>query len=102
MARTPEVRPETCTGTRLSMVELFPSAPPLEPQHLTPPFTSAHVWNVPAAMAWTPEVRPETCTGTRLSVVELFPSSPAELEPQHWTPPFTSAHVWYPPETITP
>jgi hypothetical protein len=55
------------TGTLLLVVELFPSWPLLlEPQHWTPPFTSAQVWVSPAAMAWTP-------------LVELFPSWPELL-----------------------
>lgn len=38
MAKTPEDRPETATGTELSVVDSFPSWPfTLYPQHWTPP-----------------------------------------------------------------
>jgi hypothetical protein len=77
-AVTPLVSPETCTGTELFVVELFPSSPPpLEPQHSTPPpALRAQAKSFPADTAVTPLVSPETGTGTELFVVELFPSWP--------------------------
>ena len=76
IALTPLARPETSTGTLLSVFVPLPSWPyvPL-PQHLTPPpLVSAQVWISPAAIAVTPLARPETSTGTLLPVVERFPS----------------------------
>ena len=81
----------TATGTRLYVVELFPSWPLLlDPQQYAVPAESiAHV-EVPRTLAETcvtvvpaigvPPV--DTATGTLLSAVELFPSSPTMLYPQ--------------------
>jgi hypothetical protein len=93
---TPLVRPVTCTGTGLLVVELFPSSPSsLLPQHWTPPeVVTAQAENAPADTDLTPVASPTTCTGTELSaptaypgIVTLSPSSPAPLEPQQSTPP---------------
>jgi hypothetical protein len=46
---TPEVKPETCTGYVLEVVELFPNCPTsFLPQHFTPPSATAHVKPKPA------------------------------------------------------
>jgi hypothetical protein len=75
-ALTLDGSPLTATGTRLSVVELFPSSPKvLAPQHRTAPaVVNAQVCSSPARMALTPDESEETATGTWLSLVELFPS----------------------------
>ena len=98
IAVTPDVNPDTCTGTEDDDVELFPKRPnsvglPLEPQHLAEPETAAQEWASPAEIAVTPDVKPDTCTGTLDCVVELLPSRPALPEPQHMAPPDTIAQA---------
>src|ERR1700733_14028675 len=89
MAVTPLVRPVTCTGTELFVVESFPSKPAsLSPQHSTPPapvtaqaappkllvvtplgsLTTSTGIEPPTETAVTPLVRPVTCTGAELLV----------------------------------
>ena len=78
----------TATGTRLCVVELFPSSPrPLPPQQYTRPAEStAHTKPTPV-LTWT-MVLPAmgvpavvTATGTLLCTVELFPSSTVAAPP---------------------
>jgi len=46
---TPDVRPETCTGYVLDVVEAFTNCPTsFLPQHFTPPSATAHVKPKPA------------------------------------------------------
>lgn len=58
---TPDVRPNTCTGTLESVAKPSPSLPmePL-PQHLAAPETTAQVWKPPSEILLTPEVKPTT------------------------------------------
>src|SRR3954466_8325834 len=102
MACTPRVRPTTWTGTRLSVVELFPSWSRLfAPQHWTPPSTTAQLCEAPATTDCAPLARPTTWTGTWLLMfAELFPSWPFPFSPQHSTPPFTTAQAWLLPTAI--
>jgi hypothetical protein len=91
MLATPEVSPNTATGTLLALeVEPLPSWPLLLlPQHHAPPeVVTTQAWLPPVEMLATPEVCPDTSTGTPLFVVELLPSSPIQLlRPQHFAPP---------------
>ena len=93
MAVAPE-RPLTDTGVVLSVDVPLPSWPkPFQPQHLTPPETTAQVSRRLADIAVAPE-RPETETGIELLAVVPLPSWPSAFQPQHSTaPPVTTAQV---------
>ena len=84
MAMTPELRPDTLTGTLLWAVVPSPSCPAeFLPQHLTPPLlVTAHVWFSPTETDCTPLPRPLTSTGVALPL------------PQHvTTPAVVKAHT---------
>ena len=104
----------TATGTRLRVVELFPSCPwLLYPQQYVAPEATTHVDPLPEAVVEsvadicvtvlplsTPAVL--TATGTLLCVVELFPSCPWLLYPQQYAAPLLStAHECAPPTAIS-
>src|ERR1700704_2103872 len=79
---TPLVRPATCTGTELLVVELLPSWPCVfEPQHIAAPLTIAHVWMSPAPTPATPLDSPITGIGSLFGVGPALPlpSSPPSL-----------------------
>ena len=87
---TPESTPVvvTATGTKLFVVELFPSSPLLlsPQQYARPVLPSAQARSLPT-LIWvsvTPESTPavDTATGTLLLVTVLFPSCPSEFLPQ--------------------
>src|SRR3989344_4588787 len=103
---TPDVRPETCTGTEELRFPPFPNVPsPLLPQHVTAPAVdSAHACAEPSDTLRIPEVNPETCCGTTASTFVPFPSWPEKFNPQHLTDPPCTAHdeseadIWVTPE----
>jgi hypothetical protein len=104
---TPELKPETSTGTRLVCVVPSPSRPlPFQPQHLTPPeLKSAQLCSFPVETALTPELKPETATEVDLSVEVPSPICPLPFLPQHLTAPVlkTAQLCVYPDEiALTP
>ena len=89
MATTPELRPNTSTGTLLATELPRPSCPLLPaPQHFTPPaLVSAHMCSQPALSAITPPSRPDTSTGVLRLRLLPSPTWPEPLRPQHRTAP---------------
>ena len=74
----------------------MPSCPTeLPPQQNTAPvLVNAHVWLVPAEIAWTPESSSTTWVAMLLDAEEPSPSRPDPFEPQHSAaPPDVTAHA---------
>src|SRR6516162_10282761 len=92
-------RPLTCTGTRLSICELFPICPAtLYPHANTAPSArNANTCRLPATTL-TMFASPGTCSGELEGKLSPLPSSPCELSPQaHTVPSFLSATAKPPP-----
>src|SRR6516164_9025313 len=86
-------RPPTCTGTRLSICELFPICPLLlNPQANTAPSArSARAWSTPA-VTLTMFDSPGTCSGELEGKLSPLPSWPSVLSPHaHTVPSFLRA-----------
>src|SRR5438105_4453476 len=85
----PAPKPDTATGTWLSVVVPLPSSPEaLRPHAQTvPPPAMARLWRAPAATFTTPFRRPDTATGVDEFVTELLPSSPNALAPHAYAVP---------------